>query len=345
MVEKIAHDAPVLVIGLGRFGAATAGQLQRLDREVLEALVDRKVLQLAAKRDGMVVGDTRVREAIEGIAAFQVDGVFDQQRYLLSGKQVEVECPAEVPAEKGHTFTCTATSGEDSFEVFEVEGFDEAQRNILFVRAHNGHDIQGLWEFDTSTKSFGPLIYRRSDVDVVGVRYHSNSWTNHDTVVAVSYAKEKLFDPIGMTSARTRERLIQRLRDQGITNASVLDQIRNVPRHLFVDEALATRAYEDTALPIGHGQTISQPFVVARMTEALIEAANAAGYRYNPLAGALMSEMRRSRAAATPAPCRRARDSCDPPRSSGKRLRASAAASPVSGSRRPAPTIGGCIPR
>jgi protein-L-isoaspartate(D-aspartate) O-methyltransferase len=76
---------------------------------------------------------------------------------------------------------------------------------------------------------------------------------------------------IGMTSARTRERLIQRLRDQGITNARVLDQIRNVPRHLFVDEALATRAYEDTALPIGHGQTISQPFVVARMTEALIE--------------------------------------------------------------------------
>lgn len=77
---------------------------------------------------------------------------------------------------------------------------------------------------------------------------------------------------IGMTSARTRERLIQRLRDQGISNAAVLDQIRTVPRHLFVDEALATRAYEDTALPIGHGQTISQPFVVARMTEALIEA-------------------------------------------------------------------------
>ena len=77
---------------------------------------------------------------------------------------------------------------------------------------------------------------------------------------------------IGMTSARTRERLVQRLRDQGIANAAVLDQIRNVPRHLFVDEALATRAYEDTALPIGHGQTISQPFVVARMTEAMIQA-------------------------------------------------------------------------
>lgn len=76
---------------------------------------------------------------------------------------------------------------------------------------------------------------------------------------------------IGMTSARTRERLVQRLRDQGITNPLVLEQIRNVPRHLFVDEALATRAYEDTALPIGLGQTISQPYVVARMTEALIE--------------------------------------------------------------------------
>jgi protein-L-isoaspartate(D-aspartate) O-methyltransferase len=76
---------------------------------------------------------------------------------------------------------------------------------------------------------------------------------------------------IGMTSARTRERLIQRLREQGIGSALVLDQIRNVPRHLFVDEALATRAYEDTALPIGHGQTISQPFVVAKMTEAVLE--------------------------------------------------------------------------
>lgn len=75
---------------------------------------------------------------------------------------------------------------------------------------------------------------------------------------------------IGMTSQRTRERLIQRLVEQGIRDPRVLDRIRNVPRHLFVDEALASRAYEDTALPIGHGQTISQPFVVARMTEALL---------------------------------------------------------------------------
>ena len=76
---------------------------------------------------------------------------------------------------------------------------------------------------------------------------------------------------IGMTSARTRERLVERLRLEGISNLKVLERIRNVPRHLFVDEALASRAYEDTALPIGHGQTISQPFVVARMTESLLE--------------------------------------------------------------------------
>lgn len=75
---------------------------------------------------------------------------------------------------------------------------------------------------------------------------------------------------IGMTSARTRDRLVERLKAQGIRSPDVLNQIRNVPRHLFVDEALASRAYEDTALPIGHGQTISQPFVVARMTEALL---------------------------------------------------------------------------
>ena len=76
---------------------------------------------------------------------------------------------------------------------------------------------------------------------------------------------------IGMTSARTRDRLVQRLRDHGIRSNAVLEQIRNVPRHLFVDEALASRAYEDTALPIGLGQTISQPYVVARMTEALLD--------------------------------------------------------------------------
>jgi len=77
---------------------------------------------------------------------------------------------------------------------------------------------------------------------------------------------------IGMTSARTRDRLVQRLREQGITNLAVLERIRNVPRHIFVDEALGSRAYEDTALPIGFGQTISQPYIVARMTEALLEA-------------------------------------------------------------------------
>lgn len=77
-----------------------------------------------------------------------------------------------------------------------------------------------------------------------------------------------------MTSARTRDRLVQRLARQGIREPSVLERIRNVPRHLFVDEALASRAYEDSALPIGHGQTISQPFVVALMTQALVETGN-----------------------------------------------------------------------
>lgn len=75
---------------------------------------------------------------------------------------------------------------------------------------------------------------------------------------------------IGMTSARTRERLVQRLRASGIRDSAVLEAIGRVPRHLFMDEALASRAYEDTALPIGHGQTISRPYIVARMTELLL---------------------------------------------------------------------------
>jgi protein-L-isoaspartate(D-aspartate) O-methyltransferase len=77
---------------------------------------------------------------------------------------------------------------------------------------------------------------------------------------------------LGMTSQRARDRLIERLRSEGgIRNERVLSAMRTVPRHLFIDEALASRAYEDTALPIGRGQTISQPWVVARMTEALLE--------------------------------------------------------------------------
>ena len=81
---------------------------------------------------------------------------------------------------------------------------------------------------------------------------------------------------LGMTSQRVRDRLVERLRDgaangQGIADERVLNVIRMLPRHLFVDEVLASRAYEDTALPLGHGQTISQPWVVARMTELLLE--------------------------------------------------------------------------
>ena len=78
---------------------------------------------------------------------------------------------------------------------------------------------------------------------------------------------------LGMTGERARARLLESLRKNGIRDERVLAAIANVPRHLFIDEALASRAYEDTALPIGRGQTISQPWVVARMTEAMLEGA------------------------------------------------------------------------
>jgi len=75
----------------------------------------------------------------------------------------------------------------------------------------------------------------------------------------------------GMTSLRTRQRLIERLTEKGISDIRVLEAMRDTPRHLFLDEALSTRAYEDLALPIGYQQTISQPYIVAKMTEALIQ--------------------------------------------------------------------------
>ncbi|MCW8831264.1 MAG: protein-L-isoaspartate(D-aspartate) O-methyltransferase [Gammaproteobacteria bacterium] len=76
---------------------------------------------------------------------------------------------------------------------------------------------------------------------------------------------------IGMTSQRTRDRLVERLRDKGITDERVLEVMRTTPRHLFIDEALAHRAYEDSSLPISQGQTISQPYIVAKMTELLLQ--------------------------------------------------------------------------
>lgn len=109
---------------------------------------------------------------------------------------------------------------------------------------------------------------------------------------------------IGMTSQRTRDRLINRLREQGIASESVLDIMRNTPRHIFIDEALSHRAYEDTALPIGYNQTISQPFIVARMTETLLadgpldrvlEVGTGSGYQTSilaPLVGELFSTER-----------------------------------------------------
>lgn len=82
---------------------------------------------------------------------------------------------------------------------------------------------------------------------------------------------QDLFSGIGMTSQRARERLLTRLFEAGIKDLQVLEVMRRTPRHVFVDEALASRAYDDTALPIGFGQTISQPYMVARMTEVLLE--------------------------------------------------------------------------
>ena len=79
-----------------------------------------------------------------------------------------------------------------------------------------------------------------------------------------------LFQGVGMTSERTRERMIQRLIEQGIVNVQLLERMRQTPRHLFLDEALSHRAYEDIALPIGFGQTLSRPYIVARMTELLL---------------------------------------------------------------------------
>jgi protein-L-isoaspartate(D-aspartate) O-methyltransferase len=78
-------------------------------------------------------------------------------------------------------------------------------------------------------------------------------------------------DGIGMTSQRTRNRMIDRLREQGISNLTVLEIMLNTPRHIFIDEGLSHRAYDDSSLPIGHNQTLSQPYIVARMTELLLE--------------------------------------------------------------------------
>ena len=82
---------------------------------------------------------------------------------------------------------------------------------------------------------------------------------------------------IGMTSLRTRERMIKRLSEQGIYNNKILEIMRDTPRHIFMDEALASRAYEDTSLPIGFNQTISQPYIVAKMTELLVGVAGHLG--------------------------------------------------------------------
>lgn len=90
------------------------------------------------------------------------------------------------------------------------------------------------------------------------------------------YFMNQSLQGIGMTSRRTRDRMVNRLIELGIRNKKVLDVMRNTPRHIFVDEALASRAYEDNPLPIGYNQTISQPYIVARMTELLLKQGNLA---------------------------------------------------------------------
>jgi protein-L-isoaspartate(D-aspartate) O-methyltransferase len=100
----------------------------------------------------------------------------------------------------------------------------------------------------------------------MGTSRSSNVRRAHATAMKTGVER---FDGIGMTSARTRARMVERMREQGIRDEAVLSAMGAVPRHIFVEEALAIRAYEDSPLPIGAGQTISQPFVVARMTELL----------------------------------------------------------------------------
>ena len=113
---------------------------------------------------------------------------------------------------------------EDSFENFSIEGIDEAKPDTIFVRAHNGRDKQALWEFDVNTKTFGEMIYARADVNVAGVRYHSNAWTNPDTVVAVAYRTDKThfeyFDAVEGATYAQLEGIIPHAHNLRITSRS-----------------------------------------------------------------------------------------------------------------------------
>ena len=113
---------------------------------------------------------------------------------------------------------------EDSFEDFTVEGVDETKPDTIFVSAQNGRDKRALWEFNVRTKSFGEIIYARSDVDVAGVRFHSNPWTNPDTVVAVAYWKDRLhmeyFDAVEAATYAQLEQLIPDAHRVRITSRS-----------------------------------------------------------------------------------------------------------------------------
>ena len=126
------------------------------------------------------------------------------------------------PGQKG--WTEFHRLSEDSFESFRVSGYDENDRNILFVTAHNGRDKLALWEYNVDQKKFGELIYARNDVNVGGVRYHSNAWTNPDTVVGVSYSTDKrkyeYFDDVEAATYKQIESLIPAAHSFGITSRS-----------------------------------------------------------------------------------------------------------------------------
>ncbi|MBT8070044.1 MAG: hypothetical protein KJO80_06390 [Gammaproteobacteria bacterium] len=113
---------------------------------------------------------------------------------------------------------------EDSFESFSISGLDPQNPDIVFVTANNGRDKEALWEFNIRTKQFGEMIYARSDVNVAGVRYHSNQWTNGDTVVAVAYRTDKThyeyFDPIEGATYAQLESVIPEAYEVRITSRS-----------------------------------------------------------------------------------------------------------------------------
>ncbi|WP_285765227.1 alpha/beta hydrolase family protein [Biformimicrobium ophioploci] len=165
--------------------------------------------------------DSKIRSAFRPRAYYELDLKTGSKKLLMRGKlsigQIEFDAKGKpwlargFDIQTGHYVWYVRQRGdkdwreiyrlhEDSFEEFDVVGFDTAQPHVLFMTAHNGNDKVGLWEFDARAGKFGELVYRRNDVDVTGVRRHSNFWSHADSVVAVSYVKDQprfeYFDPV-----------------------------------------------------------------------------------------------------------------------------------------------------